>query len=189
MRAIAAALLLVLTGCASPDPVLFTLAAEPGQAIHSPAGAIELRRIGLARYLDRSGIVRAVTPYRLTVTDEQRWAEPLSRMLERVLAENLSSRLPDKVVYTETSGIDQTSPVILAVDVQGLDLDVSGEVVLAAQASIQRPGDRGVAAARGFRITRHPASANTEGLVAAMSAALAELSDGLALLLSQPERP
>lgn len=184
-RAFAATLLLVVSACASPDPALFTLAEQPGKMLRTRPGAVELRRINLARYLDRSGIVRNATPYRLTVTDEQRWGEPLSRMLERVLAANLAARLPDKIVYTDSSGIRQKSPTVIDIDVQRLDPDPSGEVVLAGQASIA-PDDRNAAAARSFRIVRQPASPATEDLVAAMSAAVAELSDQLAVLLSSP---
>ncbi len=183
-RTLAVVLLLVVGACASPDPVLFTLAAMPGEVLHTRPGAVELRRISLARYLDRSGIVRNTTPYRITVTDGQRWAEPLSRMLERVLAENLASRLPDRIVYTDSSGITQRSPIVLDIDVQRFDPDPSGDVVLAVQASVAPDGRN--AATSGFRILRHPASASTEDLVAAMSAALSELSDRLALLLSRP---
>ncbi len=182
-RAFAAALLLVVGACASPDPVLFTLAAEPGNVLHTRPGAVELRRINLARYLDRNGIVRNASPYRVTVTDEQRWAEPLGRMLERVLAANLASRLPDKTVYTDSSGITQKSPIVVSIDVQRLDPDPAGDVVLVGQASIA-PDDRNAAITRSFRIVRQPASAGTENLVAAMSAAVAELSDQLAVLLS-----
>jgi uncharacterized lipoprotein YmbA len=185
LRLLAAGLLLIVAACASPDPILFTLAAQPGEILHTAAGPVELRHVGLARYLDRTGIVRTPSSYRVTVTDSQRWAEPLSAMLERIIGENLAMRLPDNTVYTEPSGIFQVSPAVVEVNVQRFDPDPSGEVVLAAQASVQNPDGRGAPVSRSFRVTRQPASSTTEDAVAAMSAALGEFSDGLARLIAQ----
>ena len=57
---------------------------------------IVLQQIGLARYLERSQIVRSSENYRLDVMPNDWWGEPLGAMLSRVLIDELSQRLPQK---------------------------------------------------------------------------------------------
>ena len=72
---------LLAAGCSSPPTELYTLAPVPGTAARIAARSIELRRIGLAGYLDRPEIVRSAADYRLRVTDRERWGEPLGGMI------------------------------------------------------------------------------------------------------------
>ena len=166
--------------CASPPLELFSLAAIPGTPVATGPRRIELRRIGLAAYLDRPEIVRAVVNYRLLVTDRDRWGEPPVRMLERVLLENLVQRLPDAAVFAESGAISTRPDTILEIDIQRLDPDAAGVVVLLAQVAIRHDGALVPATARTVRLTAVPAVADTAGLVGAMSAVLAGLGDVLA---------
>ena len=85
---------LLLAGCASPNPDFFTLAAVSGAQSPTAITSLEIRRFGLAGYLDRSEIVRATTPYRLHLSETERWGEPLGQMVTAVLTEDLVERLP-----------------------------------------------------------------------------------------------
>ena len=71
---------------------------------------------------------------------------------------------------------------MLAINIQRLDVDQAGTLELLAQAAVEfnRPKR---SAARTFRITKPVPTANVAGQVAAISDAVAELSDGLASLL------
>ena len=108
-QVIAAALLAVQAACSSPNPNLYTIAPVSGAptAAHGTAApkVIELRQIGLARYLERSQIVRSSENYRLDVMANDWWGEPLGAMLSRVLVEELSQRLPQSTVYAETGAV------------------------------------------------------------------------------------
>ncbi len=178
---------LALAGCASPDPALYTLAAQPGTEI-PPAAArskphsVELRRIGLAGYLDRPGIVRAASAYRLDMAPDARWAAPFGQMLERVIAEDLELRLPGVSVVTESGGIPTQSDRVLKLDIQRLDADPAGDMVLTGQAALL-DASGAHPTIRSFRIMRRPASPATEDQVAAMSATVAGLADDLARML------
>ena len=45
-------------GCASPDPVLYTIQMKPGAVLAGGPRIVQLRYIGLPGYLDRREIVR-----------------------------------------------------------------------------------------------------------------------------------
>ena len=168
-----------LSACTSPPIDLYTLAALPGSPVRTGPHSIELRRIGLAGYLDRPEIVRAAANYRLLVTGRDTWAEPLGRMLERVLTENLQQRLPDAAVFAEAGAISAPPDIILELDIQRLDPDATGAVVLLAQIGIRHDGARPPASPRTLRLTATPAGPTTADLAGAMSTALAQLSDTL----------
>ncbi len=177
--------LALLAGCSSsPPPDLYTLAAIPGQAASPGATrSVELRRIGLAGYLDRPGIVRSNVAYRLQVSDRDRWGEPLGGMLERVFTEDLVARMPGTAVFAESGAISTHPDVILELDIQRLDADASGDVVLLAQVAIRRDTSNRPATARTVRLSQHLPSASTQDLVAAMSAVLGQLADRVTELL------
>jgi uncharacterized lipoprotein YmbA len=179
----ALALLLALAGCASPNPDFFTLAAIPGQVVSTPVKSLELRRIGLAGYLDRSEIVRGTAQYRLRVAENERWGEPLGHMVERVLTEDLVQRVPQTAVFSESGAISTQPDEVLEVDVQRFDGDAAGAVVLLAQVAVRHEQNRTPASARTIRLTATPASPTTQDLVAAMSAALGQLADAIAAML------
>ena len=135
--------LVLLSGCASPTPDLFTLAPVPGEARPGGPAVVQLRDIGLAKYLDRPQIVRSTEDYRMTLGNNER-GRPLGAMLSRVLAENLRQRLPGAVVFGESGAITTEPNAIVEVDVQQLDTDQSGAVVLVAQAARQGGATRAV---------------------------------------------
>ncbi len=172
-----------LAGCTSPPASFYTLAMVPGTAIGGGPPSVQLRRIGLAGYLDRNTIVRAQTGYQLHIDENQRWGEPPGDMIARVLAQDLTQRLPGTAVFTESGAITADADTIVEVDVQRFDLDTSGVVVLAAQVAIERSRRGRALAARPFRFTERPASGSTGDLVAAMSAALGHLADAMAEML------
>ena len=90
-RAVALALLLATAACSSPNPNLYTIAPITAASQTGAPKVIALRQIGLARYLERSQIVRSSENYRLDVMANDWWGEPLGAMLVRVLVEELAS--------------------------------------------------------------------------------------------------
>jgi uncharacterized lipoprotein YmbA len=165
--------------CASPSPTLYVLAPLPGTPQSGGPPTVELREIGLARYLDRSQIVRSSEGYRLDVLSTEWWGEPLGTLLGRVLVQALTQRLPGTTVFAESGAINVTPAATLAVNIQRLDADAAGAVVLIAQVEV-----RGKATAtRDVRFTVTPSAPGTAGLVQAESAALSQLADTIAGML------
>jgi uncharacterized protein len=167
---------------ASPDPALYTLQMKPGPVLPSGPRVIQLRDIGLARYLDRREIVRSAADYKLGVMANDWWGEPLGAMLSRVIVLGLSERLPSSSIYAEGGAISGDPTAVLAVNIQRLDLDQAGAVELMAQAAVEFNRPRRTAT-RNFRIVKPVPSPNVAGQVAATSDAVGELTDGLAALL------
>lgn len=183
-RAVLWALPALLAGCASPEPAYYTLLAQRGAVAGTGPKLVELRRIGLAGYLDRPEIVRNNSDYRLSILGGERWGEPLGDLVARILAENLNSRLPGSSVFTAAGTISATADATVELDLQRFDLDPTGQVVLLAQVAVSRSRARASAAAQTVRLTVTPAGASTTQLVAAMSMALGQLADRVASLLA-----
>ena len=176
-------------GCASPSPTLYVLAPQPGTSLPGtpqPGGSqpgapatVELREIGLARYLERPQIVRSSEGYRLDVLSNEWWGEPLGAMLSRVLVQELTQRLPGSTVFAESGAITANAVATAAVNIQRLDADATGAVVLIAQVEVTGHA----AATRNMRVTVPPPAPGTAGLVEAMSGAIAQLADTIAAML------
>ncbi|OFW98308.1 MAG: hypothetical protein A3D94_04765 [Alphaproteobacteria bacterium RIFCSPHIGHO2_12_FULL_66_14] len=167
---------------ASPDPVLYTVAVRPGPARPAGPRVVQLRDIGLASYLDRKEIVRSSEDYKLGVMANAWWGEPLGSLLGRVLVVELSQRLPNSKIYSESGAINADPNAVVGVNIQRLDTDKAGTLVLLAQAAVEfnRPKR---SAARNFAITKPLPTPDVAGQVAATSDAVAELADGIAALL------
>ena len=175
-------LLTVIAACSSPSPVLYTIAPVQGPVQPGGPKVIVLQQISTAHYLERSQIVRSSENYRLDVTSNDWWGEPLSAMLSRVLTEELGQRLPQSTVIGETGAVSASPDATVELNVQRLDEDASGNVVLQVQASVSFKGRPGPAL-RSFRFVVTPPAAGIQGEVTAISTALGQLADGLSLML------
>ncbi|MEO8714841.1 MAG: PqiC family protein, partial [Acetobacteraceae bacterium] len=116
-------LLAALGGCASPNPNLYTIAPVPGPTANRAPKIVLVREIVLARYLERTQIVRSSEDYRLSVMSNDWWGEPLAAMLSRVLVQELGQRLPRGLVYGNSSPLSLTPDATIDLSVQRLDED------------------------------------------------------------------
>ncbi len=174
---------LMLASCRSPEPSYFTLAPIRGPAAPGAPALVELRRPGIAGYLDRSEIVRSNTAYQLKLDSTERWGEPFGDMVARVLAEDLHNRLPGTSVFTSTGAISADTGARVEIDLQRLDSDPDGQVQLLAQVAITRGTDRGSTTAQTIRLSVRPPGTTTGDYVAAMSQALGQAADQIAVRL------
>jgi uncharacterized protein len=181
-RFAALSLLALITACSSPSPVLYTIAPVQGPVQPGGPKVIVLQQISTAHYLERSQIVRSSENYRLDVMSNDWWGEPLSGMLSRVLTDELGQRLPQSTVIGETGAVSASPDATLELNVQRLDEDASGNVILQAQASVSFKGRPGPVL-RSFRFVVTPPAADIQGEVTAISTALGQLADGLASML------
>jgi uncharacterized lipoprotein YmbA len=178
-----------LAACSSPNPRLYTLAPVPGVVQGSGPHVVLLHQVTTARYLERPEIVRSSENYRLDVMANDTWGEPLAAMIGRVLAEDLSQRLPGTNFVTSDSAIAAKDNATVGVNILRMDLDATRTLVLTAQASVtftapERPG-----AMRNLRTTVPAPSGTIAEEVRAMSIALGRLADEIAGMLREPVHP
>jgi uncharacterized lipoprotein YmbA len=181
-RALIVVLVLGLAACRSPNPSLYTLAVVPGPEHAGAPHVIELRAIAIAHYLERSQIVRSSEDLRLDVLGNDWWGEPLDAMLGRVLSQELTQRLPGSTVYGENGAINTQAGATVAINVQRLDEDAAGAVVLIAQIAVSSERNN---ATRTVRYSVPPSAAGTGGLVSAMSVAVGQLADTVAEMIAR----
>lgn len=194
-RPIAACVVVVLitslvAACSgSPATNFYTLASVPadtGTASPSrlPSAVVAVGPVKIPDYLDRPQLVTRTSPYAMSLAPFDQWAGPLADMLPRVLVEDIAVRLPgDRVVaFPEVSG--PGFDYRISVGINQFDVDAAGTATLlvqwqiyAAQSAQPRVVDDDV-----FR--RPATGGGTEDAVAAMSAALADLSQRLVESLS-----
>ncbi len=107
-------------------------------------------------------------------------------MLGRVLVEDLAQRLPQSTVYASSGARDWIVPdATIEIEVQRLDLDRDGNLLLIAQASVTFK-NRASPDMRSFHISQPPPSPGVEGQVAATSTALAQVADRIASACHRP---
>ena len=172
-----------LAACSSPDPVLYTIAPVAGTPHNSGPRVIVLERVDVARYLDRSQIVLSSENYRLDVKSNDWWGEPLGAMLTRVLRQELGERLPQSTIINENGAVTATPDATVELDLQRLDEDAAGNLILQAQASVNFKGNR-APVLRSFHLSVPSSATGTPGAVAAVSTAVSQLADGLAVMLA-----
>jgi uncharacterized lipoprotein YmbA len=166
--------------CASPNPTLYVLAPVPGAARRGAPPVVALRAINIAHYLERSQIVRSSEGYRMDVLSNEWWGEPLDTMLSRILTQELNQRLPGSSVYADSGAISTTPDARVEINLQRLDLNPDGAVLLAAQIAV----DSRAAKSSSVAISVPPADKTTRALVAAMSVATGQLADRIASMLA-----
>lgn len=176
------ALAITLASCSSPAPALYTIAPVSGPEQSAAPKVIQLRQIGLARYLERSQIVRSSEDYRLDVMSNDWWGEPMAAMLSRVLVDELSQRLPRSVVFSEGGAVSAQPDATIELNIQRLDEDTSGNLVLQAQAGVAFKA-RSAPVLQSFRFTVPVATPGIPGEVAAISTAVGHLADGIAVVV------
>jgi uncharacterized lipoprotein YmbA len=174
---------MVAAACgASPEPNYYTIVTRTGATLPAGPKIVTVKDIGLASYLDRREIVRSSEGYKLDIMANDWWGESLGAMLARVIVSELGQRLPGSSVYAESGAISVDPNVVVGVNIQRLDADKAGTLILNAQVAAEFNRPRRTAA-RNFSISKPTPTPDVRGLVAAISDAVGELADGIAALL------
>jgi uncharacterized lipoprotein YmbA len=168
-----------LAACSSTPPKVYTLVTVPGASVGGRPVTASVALVDIPKYLDRPQIVRRSGAVQLGVDEFERWGEPLANMVQRVLAGDLTARLPSGSVVTTSRTLSGDEAVTIELAVGRFDPDADGTVVLEAQWRLRRKsGSR--AKTETARITRRPADDSIAAEVRAMSDALGELADRIA---------
>ncbi len=170
---------LVLAACGStPPPKVYTLVPIPPAAPGPLSNlALSVEAVDIPRYLDRPQVVRYNATYQLEVAETARWGEPFGAMVTRVLVSNLSRRLPGAQIFQESDAASVPPQYRLEVTVNAFEANPSNQVVLNARWVVRQPDDGTVITSDATEIITQPAEPSLPGMAAAMSQALAQMSD------------
>jgi uncharacterized lipoprotein YmbA len=171
-------------GCASPTPVLYTLDTEPGDVLGRGPKIVVLQDVSLTPYLDRQQIVRSSSNFHIDVESNNWWGESFSAMIGRVLAAGIDQRLPGTSVFGESGAVNVTADATVAVNITRFDLDDRGAVILTGQVGVTFATGRRPDISSGQRFSVPSSTPGIIGQVMAMSTALGELTDAIALILA-----
>ena len=183
-RVAALLLLAAVSGCASAKTSYFALAPVQGTPVTGGPTAVEVRQPGIAGYLDRNGLVRGDSGYKLDVASTEVWGEPLGDMVGRVMAEDLAQRLPATQVTTAQGVISARPDLLVELQVDRFDSGHDNTLTLSAQVSVLRASDRAPLVTRSFRLSAPNPPAGTAELVARMSMLLGQLADQAAAMVA-----
>ena len=191
---------LLCAGCSILGPLpdtsrFFTLTPLPGAttpattATDTPSTMLlGLGPIKLPPYLDRHEIATRLSPTQVTYSSNDRWAEPLTVSVTRVLLQNLSHLLgTERIAMYPWSN---AAKVDYQVEVELLNFEVTkeGEARLLARYGILAGGTQRVLLARETSFS-HPTPADPAASVAALSTTLGELSEQIAATVRQLPKP
>jgi uncharacterized lipoprotein YmbA len=177
----ALAVLLALATCSSPNPSLYTIKSVPGAVQRSAYRIVVLREVGVARYLDRLQIVRSGADYRLDVSANDWWGEPLAGMLTRLLVEELSQRLPGTAVTSETSLVGVSPDATVEVEIRRLDGTGDNAVILSGRVAVGFAKGKPVGQSVSFTVPQ--TTLDTRGFAAAASVAVGQVADSIVAML------
>jgi uncharacterized protein len=176
----------LLLDCSSSPPMRYhTLnAIAPATAIANAANQIVVRvqPIVIPSELERLQLVSRSGPYSVQIADSDRWAAPLEDQVRRVVSDDLSSRLPAGLVADPSEPATNEPRRLLSIAIAEFYSDGSCAAMLRASWTFRGPKGGGE---HGTEQLQVPASEPcAAGIPAAMSAALAALSDKLAAVIA-----
>ncbi len=172
----------LLDGCASSSPNLYSLEPRPGPARTGRHQLVVVRGVGLPRYLDREEIVRVAGGARLRVAENDWWGEPLRAMLRRVLVADLAQRLPGADVLADEDTVATHPNAEVELDVQRFDRGPDGPVVFEGYVAVTGLGRR--RNLERLHVETPVSTDTTKAQVDAMSTALGQVADAVALRLA-----
>jgi len=149
----------------------------------SVQGSIGVGPVHIPGYLDQDQIVTRISRNRLTLSDDNRWAEPLEDNIGHVLAQNLSTLLQDDQVKLSRWPDRQRPNYQLEIDVLGFETDTAGTAHLAARWLLRDVASRQTIAENETRLTDSAGGGSTEQSVASLSQALGDFSVEIAKVI------
>jgi uncharacterized lipoprotein YmbA len=178
-------LLLVLAGCGSSPPInYYVLSAHKGATPTGTAPSLGVGPIAIPEYLNRENLVTNREGNTLVVAAFDRWAEPLSDGIQRVLAVNLAGLMDTQSIRLHPWHQEQAPDYGVRINLLSLDAS-EGEATLAAEWLVYHPSGREVVNRRLSRL-RQPLSGGSvepEQIAAAYSELLFNLSELIAAVI------
>jgi uncharacterized lipoprotein YmbA len=174
--------LLLLAGCSAKSSFyqLHPKAKEPARSQSTQASRIiGIAEVEIPEYLNKPEIVTRLSPGRLSVHQEQRWAGSLAKNLQSVLQANLSSMLPRYTFLSYPWEEPITDSYRLYLTIDRFDGDPNGLVTLKGRWSLVDRNEDRVLFAESFNETLQ-GGASLDAIVDTQSRMLYKLSRRIA---------
>ena len=162
---------------------LFTLSPLPestqDEALRSPPSvqrAISVGPIHLPGYLDQDQLVTRISQNRLTLSENDRWAEPLEDNIAGVLAHNLAMLLQTDEVNVHPWPGRERPTYQVEIEVLSFETDTTGTAHLVGRWFLRDVARRQILAEKETRLTASGGGTSTEQSVASLSKALGDCS-------------
>ena len=168
----------IFAGCGSvPVENFYALTADaPLPAPTSSKGFdVFIGPVTLPEMLDRPQLVIQLSPNRIVVLEQQRWAQPLASEIQRVVALNLQRQLYNSRIATRRQAGATDTAVRVTLEVQRFDSILGKEISIELSWLVEQPA-KGVSV-RSHAVAREAVSTSGyDAIMAAHSRALAGLS-------------
>jgi uncharacterized lipoprotein YmbA len=176
----------IMAGCSSSQPNnYYLLSTPPGPTPAGTQPSVGIGPIEVPQYLKRNSMVYGEPGNQLHISDHERWAEPLSDGIQRVLSLNLASQLDTQSIQTYPWSSAQTPAY--GVEVTLLALDAGADTAtLVAEWRVRKPREGREVGRRISRIERPLSTPEFTGAVVApaYSELLFRLSQEIAAVIS-----
>ena len=170
-----------------PDPSRFftlTAVAKSPDTPRASGVAVGLGPVHVPAYLDRPELATRVATSEVVFSPTDRWAEPLSASLRRVLAENLSAILGTEDILAFPWPVGARIDWAVAVDVVRFERTPANEVEVAARWVVREGAGGHVRVARETRHTQKANGTDTAAAIEAWNEAVAALGDDIAAAIA-----
>lgn len=180
-------------GCASsstpPDYFgLYATNAAPGNFSRSPL-TIGMGPVQLPDYLDRSTIVTRLSPTRLQINANQRWAGSLQGEILRVLAANIKSETGSRQVVVFPWGSDVEPDIRFRIVIHAFEGGTDQGVHLNATWSMERDSTDEAVVLRDYDGVEKVTGKDFEALTEAMGRALSAMGHEMATAVMATGKP
>lgn len=182
--------LVLLYGCsASPPTRYYTLesvapAASVARAPLPTSGnfppPVRVERVAVPPELDRLELVSRSGPYRVRISDSERWAAPLDDQIRRVLTEDLAERLAPRLLADPNEPATNEPRRLLSIAISEFYTDDACATTLRADWTLRSPADQSEHGSETIGPAMIASCKTGTAVAAAMSSALGALADRLA---------
>ena len=181
-------LLALVSACMSfgstPPARFFSLQiiAEP-QTVSKSRASIGVEEVNIPEYLDKPQIVTVSdNMVELNISEHNRWSEPLSTMMQRTIANDMASLLPNAVVKSRNMGNERFDYAVF-IEVDKFDGALNGKAQLNAWWYVLKKGSSDIVLRQKAAFSQ-PVGGDYDDLVRAESRLVAQLAEQIAVKIS-----
>ena len=141
---------------------------------------VRVERVAVPPELDRLELVSRSGPYRVRISDSERWAAPLDDQIRRVLTEDLAERLAPRLLADPNEPATNEPRRLLSIAISEFYTDDACATTLRADWTLRSPADQSEHGSETIGPAMIASCKTGTAVAAAMSSALGALADRLA---------